>query len=136
MAVSNFSRSSLSRESPVRTRSPTVHLPKRNPKIETRNSKIKIRKSTPLCCTSALCEFRISAFEFRLSIFEFRISIFEFRFSLFDSPPAQSSIGNLLQVLVKPFDGALSDVPLVFGLRDHVTFTRVHHELGFHAEGF
>src|SRR5208337_3600126 len=129
MAVSNFSRSSLSRESPVRTRSPTVHLPKRNPKIETRNSKIKIRKSTPLCCTSALCEFRISAFEFRLSIFEFRIS-------LFDSPPAQSSIGNLLQVLVKPFDGALSDVPLVFGLRDHVTFTRVHHELGFHAEGF
>jgi len=42
----------------------------------------------------------------------------------------------LLEILVEPFDGALGDVPLMFGLRDHVAFIRIHYELGFHAEGF
>ena len=69
---------------------------------------------------------RFSNFDFRISVFP----IFEFRFSNFDF------MSYLLHVLLKPFQRALGDIAFVFRLRNHVTFIRVHDELGFDAKGF
>ena len=65
-----------------------------------------------------------------------RIPSFGFRISILYPHIRQSAIGNLLQMLPKPFEGALGDVPLVVSLPNHMTFIGVHHELGFDAEGF
>jgi len=53
-------------------------------------------------------------------------------------PPNRNSnfdfLPCLLQVLIEPLERALGDVPLVFGLPNGVTFVRVDHQLGLHAE--
>ncbi len=54
-------------------------------------------------------------------------SISAFRISIFKYP--------LLQVLVKPLDSPLGNVPLVCGLPDHMPFIRINDELAFHAGG-